>query len=260
MGDYMDRLAFSAQRTIENGYYDNLRGPHKPPISLRNAILDLSHGTAVISEMKFSSPSQGRISKNKDVVAIARDMYNGGAVGLSILTEPHYFNGQLHYIASVRRHLDVPILMKDFILSKVQIEAARKIGASAVLLIKTLFDRGYTSTDIATMIAFAHRLGLEVLLEVHTKKEFSSVLATEADMIGINNRDLTSLKVDINTTKKILSDAHLNGFVVISESGITCTNDIRQLRKYGVHAFLIGTSIMRNSDIKKRVREYVNTT
>ncbi|MCP8315989.1 MAG: indole-3-glycerol-phosphate synthase, partial [archaeon] len=152
---------------------------------------------------------------------------------------------------------DLPILMKDFILSPVQIEAADKIGADAILLIKSIFDRKLSERNLNEMIEIAKSRGIEVLLEVHNESEFLSSLQTKADMIGINNRDLTNLDVDLEVTKMILSKIGNRGRIIVSESGIGNPNDVKMLHDFGAHAFLIGTAIMTANDAEAKVRELV---
>jgi indole-3-glycerol phosphate synthase len=185
-------------------------------------------------------------------------MAKGGATAISVLTEPKHFNGSLEALAEAREAVKLPILMKDIILSPLQIHAASKIGANAVLLIKALFDRGYCERSLDEMISGAHLLGLEVLLETHTESEFCSAVKTGADLIGINNRNLGTLKVDLNVTKKILLKNDPNGKLVISESGINTPADILFLRESGARAFLIGSAIMSNDNIEEKVKEFVN--
>jgi len=138
-----------------------------------------------------------------------------------------------------------------------QLETASKIGANAVLLIETLFERRYCERDIHDMITHAHSMNLEVLLEAHTENEFLSALNTDADLIGINNRDLKTLKVNLEITKKILKNIDPQEKVIVSESGIKTPADLRFLHEYGAHAFLIGSAIMTASDVKKKVKEFV---
>jgi indole-3-glycerol phosphate synthase len=149
--------------------------------------------------------------------------------------------------------------MKDIILSPLQIQTASKMGANAVLLIKALFDRGYCERSLDEMIAGAHLLGLEVLLETHTESEFQSAIKTGADLIGINNRNLGTLKVDLNVTKQILAKTNPKDKVVVSESGISTPADIRFLRESGACVFLIGSAIMSSDNIEEKVSEFVNT-
>lgn len=257
MPDFLDDLASGARETIEHGYYEEALRVNAPTLSLREAILKCK-GASVISEVKFASPSMGIIRRKHDLKRIIRDMEEGGAVGISILTEPKHFKGHLNFIAEVQSLVSVPILMKDIILSPTQIDAASRVGANAVLLINALFERGYCEVSLHEMIGYAHSKGLEVLLEAHTQDEFLSALKTEADIVGINNRDLRSLKVDLEVTEKILvRHSAFGGKVIVSESGIKEPKDIRRLHKCGVQGFLVGTAIMKAINARRKVRELV---
>ncbi|MEM2434011.1 MAG: indole-3-glycerol-phosphate synthase [Candidatus Bathyarchaeia archaeon] len=265
MVDFLDLLAKAAMENIREGYYSrhsasgslNQHGKR----SLRDAILGCRRA-AIVPEIKFASPSAGILRADKsDVESIAREMVSAGAVGISVLTEPKYFSGSLETFIKVRLSVDAPLLMKDIILSRCQIDAARRLGADAILLIVSIFERGYCEMGIDEMIDYSHSMGLEVLLETHDPSEFKTALSTKADMIGINNRDLRTLKVDINTTKAILEKAgrlRVEGRPIISESGIKSPEDICFLRKYGVDAFLIGTAVMSAKNIRDFVTRLVN--
>jgi indole-3-glycerol phosphate synthase len=257
MSDFLDVLARDAKETIDSGYYETLKPTERVRISLRKAILD-SKATPVITEIKAASPSAGIIRTNVKASEIAKAMAKGGATAISVLTEPKHFNGSLEALAEAREAVKLPILMKDIILSPIQIEAAPKIGANAVLLIKALFDRGYCEKSINEMIDGAHLFGLEVLLETHTESEFQSAIKTGADLIGINNRNLATLKVDLNVTKQILAENNPKDKVVVIESGINTPADIRFLRESGARAFLIGSVIMSTDNIEEKVKEFVN--
>jgi len=255
MADFLDILAQSAKERINEDYYEVRTHVATPFVSLKNAILK-SERTPIIAEIKFASPSTGFLRKNVNVKDIAVAMENGGAVGISVLTEPHHFGGSLVSFIKVRRSVKLPLLMKDIIISPVQLEAASKIGANAVLLIQTLFKREHCERDVHDMIAHAHSLNLEVLLETHIENEFLSALKTDADLIGINNRDLKTLKVNLGITKRILKRFDPKEKIVVCESGIKTPADLRFLHEYGVHAFLIGSAIMTASDIEKKVKEF----
>ncbi len=257
MSDFMDVLARVAQITIDSEYYDGLKPTDSMSVSLRQAILDCKVNP-IIAEIKSASPSAGVIRANVDPKLIAKAMEKGGAIALSVLTEPKQFNGSLEALVNAREVVKLPILMKDIILSPVQVQAASKIGANAVLLIKALYDRGYSEKSLDEMINGAHQLGLEVLLETHTLPEFVSAIKTNADLIGINNRNLATLKVDLTVTKDILSVINPKNKLIVSESGINTSADIRFLRDSGASAFLIGSAIMTSENIEQKVREFVN--
>ncbi|HIE19282.1 TPA: indole-3-glycerol-phosphate synthase [Candidatus Bathyarchaeota archaeon] len=244
--------------TIQTGYYEIRGNPSPSKFSLKEAILNCEYAP-IISEIKFASPSQSSIRPDIKPKKVAKEMELGGAVGISILTEPKHFGGQLSFISKVRDLVSIPILMKDIVLSPVQIDAASAVGADVLLLIQALFDRGYCDRSLEEMISYTHSCGLEALLETHTEEEFLSALRTDADIIGINNRDLKTLKVDLQVTERILEKHPSGNKIVISESGIGDVEDIRFLRRCGAQAFLVGTSIMKSKDIQRKVRELVRS-
>jgi indole-3-glycerol phosphate synthase len=183
-------------------------------------------------------------------------MVEGGAKALSVLTQPYLFEGSPQYFMQIRKQIKIPMLMKDIIIDKVQIDAAKKIGADYMLLIQSLFDMGFLK-EIDEFIDYGHKNGLKVLVEAHTKTEFANSLNTNADLVGINNRNLDTLQIDINTTKSLLEGFKENR-IIVSESGIESPSDIQFLKKCGAGAFLVGSSIMKSENIKENVRSLVN--
>jgi indole-3-glycerol phosphate synthase len=257
MADFLDVLAQSAKETISSGYYDSVKETAISHTSLKKAILE-TKTAPVITEIKPASPSAGTIRKNIQASGIARRMDKGGAVGISVLTEPKHFKGSLSSLSETRTAVKLPILMKDMILSSVQLDAASKAGANVVLLIEALFDRGYCECNINDMIVTAHSKGLEVLLEAHTAEEFRVAVSTQADLVGINNRNLATLNVDLDVTKRILERNNAAGKIIVSESGINTAADLRFLRECGAHAFLIGSAVMLADNIEEKVKEFVS--
>jgi indole-3-glycerol phosphate synthase len=257
MPDFLDALAQSARETIASGYYEAVTAGVSFNVSLKQAILDAKNAP-VITEIKAASPSAGIIREHSKADSVAESMEKGGAIGLSVVTEPKYFHGSLRSLVEARRAVKLPLLMKDIILSPVQLEAASKVGANIALLIEALFDRGYCQCSVHEMIARAHSRGLEVLLEVHTADEFRSAARTHADLVGINNRNLATLSVNLNVTKEILERNHVEGKAVVSESGINTAADLRFLHKCGAQAFLIGSAIMSVDNVEEKVREFVS--
>ncbi len=257
MADYLDVLARDAQKTINEGYYEVSIQDSSSSISLKKAIIE-SEKTAVITEVKAASPSRGTIKNRLEPDTVAIAMEKGGAVGISVLTEPKHFRGSLSYLAKARKAVKLPILMKDIIIDPLQLETASKIGANAVLLIKALFEREYCKCSIEEMIACAHAKNFEVLLETHNEKEFLSAVGNDADLIGINNRDLRTLKVDLQTTVRILKRYGTHEKIIVSESGIMTTKDLHFLHNCGAQAFLIGSAVMMADNIEKKVKEFVN--
>ena len=249
------KLVNNSQMAIDDGVYDVECNLEKSNRDFLQIIKSHTHAT-LLTEIKFSSPSLGKIRTLTDPVSIARQMISGGSKALSILTQPHLFNGSPDYFIKVRQSVDVPLLMKDIMIDKIQIDAAKKIGADYMLLIQSLFDQGYLK-GIDEFIDYAHKKGIQVLLEVHTKQEFENALKTQADLIGINNRNLDTLEIDLKTTENVLY-----GFKktrpILSESGIETPEDIQYLKKCGADAFLIGSSIMKSDNIEEHVRNLVN--
>jgi indole-3-glycerol phosphate synthase len=259
MADFLKVLVKDALETVRSGYYNiNFKVESvSTKVSLRGSIISCPRAP-IIAEVKPVSPSYGRLRQITNIAKLAREIEDGGAIGISVLTEPKHFGGSLIGLADVKRNVKLPILMKDIIVDPIQIETAANIGADAILLIYSVFKRGYVEYSLKDFINLAHSKGLEVLLEVHTKEEFLSAIEVDADMIGVNNRDLSTLKVDLNTTKDILSGIGAYDKIIVSESGIQSAEDIRILRSYGVRAFLIGSAIMLADDVKGKVRELVS--
>ncbi len=251
----LKKLVDNSMQAITDGTYEIAESLQKSSIDLIQSIKSNPHAS-LITEVKFSSPSLGKIRQKSDPVQIAQNMVDGGAKALSVLTQPYLFEGSPNYFMQIRKQIKIPMLMKDIIIDKIQIDAAKKIGADYMLLIQSLFDQGYLK-DIDEFIEYGHKQGLKILVEAHTKSEFANSLNTQADLVGINNRNLDTLQIDINTTKNILNGYH-NDRIIVSESGIESPSDIQFLKKYGAGAFLIGSSIMKSENIKESVRSLVN--
>jgi indole-3-glycerol phosphate synthase len=256
MGDFLDTLAMDATKTIDSGYYQTSMNTNQTKISLKKSILECK-ANPVITEIKAASPSLGTIRNNINPKEIAEAMEKGGAVGISVLTEPKHFQGSISTLIQVGEAVKLPILMKDIVIVADQIEVAAQIGADAVLLIEALFERGCCEMSADKTIAFAHSKGLEVLMETHNEKEFQVALESDADLVGINNRNLATLKIDLNTTREILEKYPKNAKIVISESGIKTKADLQFLRDCGADAFLIGSSIMLSNNVEDKVKELV---
>jgi indole-3-glycerol phosphate synthase len=255
MKGILEKLYENSKTAIKDGVYkinEDLESSNQDFIKIIN---ENQHAT-LITEIKFSSPSLGQIKKITDPVTIAKSMIKGGAKALSILTQPHLFSGSPDFFIRIRKQVNVPLLMKDVIIDNTQIDAAKKIGADYFLLIQSLFDQGFVN-NLDELIEYGHKNGLKVLLESHTKSEFENSLITKADILGINNRNLDTLELDINNTKKILEN-HEKSKIVISESGIETPNDVRFLHNCGVDAFLVGSSIMKSDNIQEKVSKLVN--
>ena len=257
MLDFLDTLAIDAKATVREGYYGEVAASKKVQASLRASILHRK-AMPVIAEVKGASPSRGVIMDKLEPGQVAHAMARGGAVGISVLTEPKHFNGALGNITEVRRNVNLPVLMKDIIVDPTQLNAASLIGANAVLLIQSVFDRGYCRCSLNEMVTKAHSKDLEVLLETHNLDEFVRAVKTDADLVGVNNRNLGTLKVDLDVTKRILASCPGSGKIAVSESGINTPTDLCFLWGCGAQAFLIGSSIMLADNVESKVREFVD--
>lgn len=280
--DKLDEIVAAVKETVESGYYSKVSKQNSKRKSLVKSIKTCKT-VPIIAEIKPASPSAGVIRKDFDIKKILNEIKKTKAVGLSVLTEPKYFRGSLENLKFSSK-IGLPVLMKDFIIDRSQIEAGGKLGASAVLLIMRLFDRGYPTLSLDEAITLAHKFKLEIVLEVNTSDEYKRALKSKADIIGINNRNLSTFEVNIDATKRILENAKKDRItvkdrdiikdritakdsniikdriiakdrIVISMSGISSLQDIRYLKSSGVDAFLVGTSIMASENIKERLDE-----
>ncbi|MDP3787030.1 MAG: indole-3-glycerol phosphate synthase TrpC [Candidatus Omnitrophota bacterium] len=203
----------------------------------------------LIAELKKASPSHGVIRHDYNPEEIARIYKNSKASALSVLTEDKYFQGNIDHLKAVRQAVDLPVLRKDFIISEYQIYESAIAGADAILLIATLLDKGM----LKGLYNEAKALGIEVLVEVHDERELDKALSTGAEMIGINNRNLRTLEVDLNTTVELLPKIPPEK-IVVSESGIRDYEDVKKLSDAGVKALLIGAVFMEADDIGAEVK------
>ena len=257
MVDYIADLAVKAGARVGRGYYDSVQTGKRSSRSLAETIQELE-STPVITEVKFASPSAGRIRERGDPLWIAMEMLKGGACAISVVTDPDDFQGNLDTLANLSRIVDAPLIMKDIIVSPVQVRAAARAGARVVVLISELFSRRLTDEPLDRLVREAGRLGIEVILEANSPSEFGKLPGHRPDFYGINNRNLSTFKLDLSTTERVLT---MNGHVdrpVVSESGIEHPRDIVRLKEAGANAFLVGTSIMKSLDVESKVRELVN--
>lgn len=200
-------------------------------------------GTAVIAEVKKASPSMGVIRASFDPVAIAESYAAAGATCLSVLTDEKYFQGSGHYLRLIRAAVGLPLLRKDFIVDEYQIVEARALGADAILLIVAALS----DAELAAFTRLAHDLGLDVLVEVHDEAECARALQLPLRVIGVNNRNLHDFSVSLETSRRIKTMLPAD-YLLVSESGIHTRADIEALQGDGIHAFLVGGSLMQADD------------
>ena len=212
-----------------------------PPPDFARALRRPEHGSPrIIAELKKASPSKGLIRADFAPESLAPELEAAGAAALSVLTEPHFFQGGAHILRQAAQHVSIPILRKDFIVADIQLLEARRWGAAAVLLIAAVLD----SDSYRHLLAKAEELNLAVLTEVHNQEELARVLEDGARIVGVNSRDLTTFRVDLGVTERLL--AHIpDDRVRVAESGIREATDMRTLMEAGADAFLIGETFMR---------------
>ncbi|MGM8211357.1 indole-3-glycerol phosphate synthase TrpC [Virgibacillus sp. W0430] len=202
---------------------------------------------SIIAEIKRASPSKGNIHMNVDPVQQAKQYEACGASAISVLTDKPFFHGTMDDLIAVRHAVDIPILCKDFIIDKIQIDQAKAAGANIILLIVAALDQ----EDLTTLYQYALNSGLEILVEVHNESEMERALQLEASIIGINNRDLKTFNVDLETTDALASMVTDPNTVIISESGIQTRGDVLRVENAGAKAILVGETLMRAEDVKE---------
>lgn len=226
----------------------NPRKPKDFTLAIKNQITDKK--TAIIAEIKKASPSKGIIRNDFDPVKIAKIYEENGATCISVLTDEKYFMGKSEYLKQVRQTVELPILRKEFIVDPYQIYEAKMLGADCILLIMAMID-------LKTALEFekiANDIGLSVLVEVHDKEELDLALNLKTKLVGINNRNLKTLKVDINTSRELVKFMPEDK-IVVCESGISTIDEINLMKQSKINSFLIGESLMRQDNIAKALSD-----
>jgi indole-3-glycerol phosphate synthase len=214
-------------------------------------ILQSANVPAMIAEVKKASPSKGIIKEDFDPVAIAIEYEKAGAACLSVLTDHTFFKGSAEYIRDIRKHVSLPLLRKDFILDERQVIESAEMGADAILLIAACLS----IEKLKKLYDFAVACGLECLVEVHSAEEVKRVYEVcHPTMIGINNRDLSTFNTNVDHTLTLLPELR-SDTIVISESGIKTSHDVKLLKDKGVQAILVGETLMRAASIQDKMKE-----
>ena len=222
--------------------------------ALRDETDGIGYGTnplSVIAEVKKGSPSAGIIAADFDPILIAQDYEAAGADAISVLTDEKYFQGHLSYLAQIRESVSLPLLRKDFMIHEVQIHEAVVAGADAILLIVAALSQA----DLLHLLDVAHRYPLDVLVEVHDREEMERALDTPARIIGINNRNLKTFQVSLETTESLSEEVGPDQ-ILVSESGIVSGRDAQLVHSWGADAILVGEALMRAPDKAARMAEF----
>jgi indole-3-glycerol phosphate synthase len=239
------RVAEAKRTSPVESSYEISRPPHI--LSLR--LIDDSKAH-IIAEIKRASPSKGIINDKIDVAVVAKSYELGGATAISVLTEEDKFCGHLDDLKTARSVVDIPILRKDFVFDEFQIREAKAAGADVILLIVAMLD----NAKLLTLYNLAYNeLGLDVLVEVHTREELERAKAIDAKIIGVNNRDLHSFKVSLDVSRELIKFAPKDAFM-IAESGLSSAEEIAELKSLGYRGFLIGETLMRSGNVLEALR------
>ena len=223
----------------------------RPTVSLRNALQAPPFG--IIAEMKRASPSAGAIRDRMDPTHVAQQFASHGAAAISVLTDERFFSGTLQDLRGVRKNVHLPLLRKEFIIDEYQVFEAKAYGADAVLLIASILE----ASRLNDLFFAARELQLECLVELYEGSEIDKLNLDQMNMVGINNRDLRTFTVDINRTFTISHDLPKN-ITIVSESGITSSDDLKRLRAHGISAALIGEHFMKSEHPGKALRQLLD--
>lgn len=252
MGTILDRII--AEKKIEVEKLKK-RQPKSVVDGLRtNSLiqhLKSENSLAVIAEFKRASPSKGDINIGLDPVTQAKIYEQNGAAAISVLTDETFFKGSFNDLKAVREAVSIPILCKDFIIDKLQIDFAKSNGANVILLIAAAL----TQSELAGLYEYAGNQNLEVLVEVHDEEDVQKALLINPSLIGINNRNLKTFEVNLGVTEKLVPLLRASGALIISESGIFTDEDAKRVRNAGVNGVLVGESLMRSHDVSKNIHE-----
>jgi indole-3-glycerol phosphate synthase len=239
------------KRTAPMTYLRERIARQKPALDLALALK--GDQIRLIAEVKQASPSRGVLSQNFDPIELSRTYAEGGAAAISVLTEADYFMGSNEHLAAIKKAVGLPLLRKDFIFDPYQIYESRAYGADALLLIAAMLNE----EQLKDLVSLSHSLGLRCLVEAHNEGEVERAVLSEAEIIGINNRNLNTFAVDINTTRR-LRPLVPEVKIVVSESGIKSRSDMQKLGKWGVDAVLIGEALVTAGDVRAKMKELLS--
>jgi len=239
------------KKAVSLAYLRERIAGQKPLLDLASALK--GDHIRLIAEVKKASPSRGLLSPKLNPTELAQTYAEGGAAAISVLTEEHYFMGRIEDLADIKEVVGLPLLRKDFIFDNYQVYESRAYGADALLLIAGILSQG----QFKELVSLSRSLGLRCLVEVHSQGEVEMAVLNEAEIIGINNRDLHTFAVDINITRR-LRPLIPKEKIVVSESGIRSRRDIEKLREWGVDAVLVGEALVTDNDVRAKMKELLS--
>jgi indole-3-glycerol phosphate synthase len=253
----LDKIIAQKRQEIEQrkkkstiNYLQQRIAQQKPTLDLALALK--GDHIRLIAEVKQASPSRGMLIPNFNPIELAQTYAEGSAAAISVLTEENYFMGSIEHLAEIKEVVGLPMLRKDFIFDPYQVYESRAYGADALLLIAAILNQ----EQLKELVSLSDSLGLRCLVEVHNKGEVERAILSEAEIIGINNRDLNTFTIDITTTRR-LRPLIPKERIVVSESGIKSKRDIEKLGKWGVDAVLVGEALVTASDIPTKMKELI---
>jgi indole-3-glycerol phosphate synthase len=253
----LDKIIAQKRQEIEQRKKESTINYLQQRIAQQKPTLDLALALKgdhirLIAEVKQASPSRGMLIPNFNPIELAQTYAEGSAAAISVLTEENYFMGSIEHLAEIKEVVGLPLLRKDFIFDPYQVYESRAYGADALLLIAAILNQ----EQLKELVSLSDSLGLRCLVEVHNKGEVERAILSEAEIIGINNRDLNTFTIDITTTRR-LRPLIPQERIVVSESGIKSKRDIEKLGKWGVDAVLVGEALVTASDIPTKMKELI---
>jgi indole-3-glycerol phosphate synthase len=248
LSTYLDKIIDTKRKEVENLTLlerERTRKIHDPLESLRQK--------PFITEIKKASPSAGDIDTDVDILRQAGTYRDNGAGAISVLTDTEYFKGSVNDLASVAEAVDIPLLCKDFIISEIQVENACRAGADFILLIAAVLNKD----ELEVLTTAAKSYGLEVLYEIHGIEELKKLEKLTPELIGVNSRNLKTFSIEKEKAAGVIGDLRREGdFLVVAESGIENSHDVRMFRDAGADAFLIGTALMKSGSPAEKLKEF----
>jgi len=243
----------TTQREVPLAEVKNKIGDQRDVISILDALRDPSAGSKIIAEIKRRTPFKGDLVEQFDPLAIARTYADSGAVAISILTESRFFGGQLEYVEQASQAVSIPLLRKDFIFDEYQVYESRACGADFFLLIATSLEKN----QLKDLLELGKEIGLPALVETHNEKDMEKAFHAGAELLGINNRDLTNGTTDLDISRRLLKETRgMDHLLLVCESGIHSRGQIEEFEGLGMHAFLIGESLMKAPNISDKLQEF----